>query len=50
LVLKGWGKPKGCNTSFIALVPKTENPIGLEEFRPISLVGCVQDHFQGVSE
>lgn len=30
----------GCNASFITLVPKVKNPIGLKDFRPISLVGC----------
>jgi len=33
--------PKGTNASFICLVPKLENPHRLEEYRPISLVGCV---------
>lgn len=33
--------PKGCNASFIALVPKVANPLGLNYFRPISLVGCI---------
>ncbi|XP_057452303.1 uncharacterized protein LOC130744130 [Lotus japonicus] len=33
--------PKGCNTSFIALVPKIECPQQLNDFRPISLIGCV---------
>jgi len=32
---------KGCNASFITLIPKTENPIRLHEYRPISLVGCI---------
>jgi len=31
--------PKGCNASFIALVPKVNDPLSLEQFRPISLVG-----------
>jgi len=30
--------PRGGNPSFIALIPKKENPQGLNEFRPISLV------------
>jgi len=30
--------PKGCNASFISLIPKVDNPQGLEEYRPISLV------------
>jgi len=31
--------PKGCNASFIALVPKGRDPTKLEQYRPISLVG-----------
>ncbi|GKU97686.1 hypothetical protein SLEP1_g10796 [Rubroshorea leprosula] len=31
---------KGSNASFIVLIPKKENPQGLGEFRPISLIGC----------
>ncbi|GJX02450.1 putative RNA-directed DNA polymerase, eukaryota, reverse transcriptase zinc-binding domain protein [Tanacetum coccineum] len=30
----------GCNSSFISLIPKTNDPIGLKDFRPISLIGC----------
>lgn len=33
--------PKGSNTSFIALIPKTDNSMSLNDFRPISLVGCI---------
>jgi len=33
--------PKGCNASFIALVPKKQIPLGVDDYRPISLVGCV---------
>ena len=33
--------PKGCNASFISLVPKKVNPTSFNEYRPISLVGCV---------
>jgi len=32
---------RGCNASFITLVPKKDNPSDLNEFRPISLVSCV---------
>jgi len=32
---------KGCNASFISLVPKKVNPTSFNEYRPISLVGCV---------
>jgi len=31
----------GSNASFLALIPKCENPQGLDEYRPISLVGCL---------
>ena len=33
--------PKGSNASFIALIPKTTNPQTLNDYRPISLIGCV---------
>ena len=33
--------PKGCNASFIALIPKVKDPQSLNEYRPISLIGCV---------
>ena len=33
--------PKGCNASFIALVLKVRDPIMLEQYRPISLVGAM---------
>ncbi|GJZ73517.1 RNA-directed DNA polymerase, eukaryota [Tanacetum coccineum] len=32
--------PKGCNTSFIALIPKISNPMVVSNFRPISLIGA----------
>ncbi|KAJ9553924.1 hypothetical protein OSB04_017969 [Centaurea solstitialis] len=31
---------KGCNASFVALVPKKRDPLELGDFRPISLLGC----------
>ena len=31
----------GCNDSFVALVPKTKVPLGLRDFRPIHLMGCI---------
>nr|KYP41653.1 LINE-1 reverse transcriptase isogeny [Cajanus cajan] len=33
--------PKGCNSSFIALIPKVDQPSNLGEYRPISLVGSM---------
>jgi hypothetical protein len=33
--------PKGVNTTFIALIPKIDSPQRLNDFRPISLVGCM---------
>ena len=33
--------PKGSNVAFIALIAKCENPEGLKDYRPISMVGCV---------
>ncbi|XP_028125789.1 uncharacterized protein LOC114322644 [Camellia sinensis] len=32
---------RGINSSFITLVPKKENPMGLADYRPISLVGSL---------
>lgn len=32
---------KGINSTFIALIPKVENPQRLNDFCPISLVGCM---------
>ncbi|GJT75705.1 putative RNA-directed DNA polymerase, eukaryota, reverse transcriptase zinc-binding domain protein [Tanacetum coccineum] len=32
--------PKGCNFSFIALIPKVSNAKAVSDFRPISLIGC----------
>lgn len=33
--------PKGTNSSLVALIPKCDNPMGLEEYRPISLVSSL---------
>lgn len=33
--------PKGCNASFIAVVPKVHDPTKLDQYRPISLVGSL---------
>jgi len=33
--------PKGSNASFLAMIPKVNDPQSLNEYRPISLVGCV---------
>ena len=32
--------PKGSNSSFIALIPKVKEPQAINDFRPISLIGC----------
>nr|GEZ83489.1 RNA-directed DNA polymerase, eukaryota [Tanacetum cinerariifolium] len=32
--------PKGCNPSFIALIPKVNNAKVVKDYRPISLIGC----------
>nr|GEV49138.1 putative RNA-directed DNA polymerase, eukaryota, reverse transcriptase zinc-binding domain protein [Tanacetum cinerariifolium] len=31
--------PTGCNSSFITLIPKVINPMGVSDYRPISLIG-----------
>lgn len=31
--------PRGCNASFLTLIPKKESSLSLDEYRPISLVG-----------
>jgi len=33
--------PKGCNASFIPLMPKVKDPSKLEQYIPISLVGAL---------
>nr|GEU38861.1 putative ribonuclease H protein At1g65750 family [Tanacetum cinerariifolium] len=33
--------PNGCNSSFIALIPKVSDAKFVSDFRPISLIGCV---------
>lgn len=32
---------RGCNSSFISLVPKVKDPSSLSDYRPISLIGCM---------
>lgn len=32
---------KGSNASFVVLIPKRDNPTCLNDYRPISLVGCI---------
>ncbi|KAJ9551049.1 hypothetical protein OSB04_015094 [Centaurea solstitialis] len=31
---------KGCNPSFLVLVPKKKDPLVINDYRPISLIGC----------
>nr|GEY35359.1 outer envelope pore protein 16-2, chloroplastic-like [Tanacetum cinerariifolium] len=31
---------RGCNSSFITIVPKVDDPLTISDFRPISLIGC----------
>ena len=33
--------PRGSNASFLALIPKTTHPQSLNDYRPISLIGCM---------
>jgi hypothetical protein len=33
--------PKSFSSYFVALIPKIKSPFGLDEFRPISLLGCL---------
>lgn len=33
--------PRGSNASFITLIPKVKDPQNLNEYRPISLIGCI---------
>ncbi|GJY58899.1 hypothetical protein Tco_0458791 [Tanacetum coccineum] len=38
-----WNKSeisRGCNATFVTLIPKVADPIGLGDFCPISLIGC----------
>ncbi|GJR57128.1 putative RNA-directed DNA polymerase, eukaryota, reverse transcriptase zinc-binding domain protein [Tanacetum coccineum] len=32
--------PRGCNSSFITLIHKIEDPLSIGDYRPISLIGC----------
>ncbi|GKA22693.1 putative reverse transcriptase domain-containing protein [Tanacetum coccineum] len=32
---------RGCNSSFVALIPKNSDPKFVTDFRPISLIGCL---------
>ena len=32
---------RGCNSSFVTLIPKVKDPIKLGDYRPISLIGCL---------
>ncbi|KAJ9550052.1 hypothetical protein OSB04_022595 [Centaurea solstitialis] len=35
------GRMAACNSSFIALVPKVNDPLCISDFRPIHLMGCI---------
>lgn len=44
IVEKFWASsslPSGCNTAYIALIPKVDNPTSFKDYRPISMVGCI---------
>lgn len=32
---------RGCNSSFISLIPKSKDPLYLKDYRPENLVGCL---------
>ena len=32
---------RGCNSSYISLIPKVKDPLFLKDFRPINLLGCM---------
>lgn len=32
---------RGCNSTFISLIPKVNDPISLTDYHPISLMGCM---------
>ena len=32
---------RGCSTSHITLIAKTKTPVGLQDYRPINLVGVI---------
>ncbi|GKA20908.1 hypothetical protein Tco_0700897 [Tanacetum coccineum] len=40
---------KGCNPTFILLIPKKNDPLGFSDFRPISLRLWLQDYLQDLS-
>lgn len=33
--------PRGCNTTYIALIPKIDEPKEFKHYRPISMVECI---------
>lgn len=33
--------PRGSNVAFVALIAKIDNPMGLKDYKPISMVGCI---------
>ncbi|XP_021980496.1 uncharacterized protein LOC110876640 [Helianthus annuus] len=32
---------KGCSSSFITLIPKNKDPVGMKDYRPINLIGVI---------
>lgn len=44
IVEKFWSSgslPKGCNTTFVALIAKIQSPSSFKDYRPISMIGCI---------
>ena len=33
--------PRGSNATFLALIPKSTHPQSLNDYRPISVIGCM---------
>lgn len=41
--------PKAMTSSFLTLIPKFDNPQGLDDYMHICLIGCMQSSFQDPS-